>query len=150
MSRQIIFTIPGRPQGKAVVRMQGKKGFPAASWVSYKAQIQFAWAEQAPQDWKPWPGAVWLGFCGYFSVPSSWPKWRKEEQRYHLGKPDTDNIIKAIGDALTGLAWIDDKQIQLRECWKAYTFEQESLEVKIEFEPDAEMKRKGDRDAREN
>lgn len=29
----------------------------------------------------------------------------------HIGKPDTDNLVKSLKDALSGLAWRDDAQV---------------------------------------
>lgn len=36
-------------------------------------------------------------------------------------KPDADNIIKIIADALNGVAYNDDKQIVMCSCGKYYT-----------------------------
>jgi Holliday junction resolvase RusA-like endonuclease len=36
-------------------------------------------------------------------------------------KPDSDNYVKAIKDALTGVAWVDDSQSPLVECEKFYS-----------------------------
>lgn len=40
---------------------------------------------------------------------------------YPTKKPDVDNIIKIIADALNGVAYNDDKQIVMCSCGKYYT-----------------------------
>ena len=40
---------------------------------------------------------------------------------YPTKKPDVDNIIKIIADALNGVAYNDDKQIVMCNCGKYYT-----------------------------
>jgi len=42
----------------------------------------------------------------------------------HIVKPDIDNLLKAIFDALTGICWADDKQISRIEASKVYAREQ--------------------------
>lgn len=41
----------------------------------------------------------------------------------HIVKPDIDNLLKAIFDALTGICWADDKQISRIEASKVYARE---------------------------
>jgi Holliday junction resolvase RusA-like endonuclease len=39
---------------------------------------------------------------------------------WHEKKPDLDNLLKALKDALTGLAWRDDSQVCQCYCEKRY------------------------------
>lgn len=51
-----------------------------------------------------------------FNVPPSIPKWDRERRLalgYHTQVPDGDNIAKLIKDALNGVAWHDDCQVQI-------------------------------------
>ena len=48
-----------------------------------------------------------------------------------LKKPDADNILKVVADALNGIAYQDDKQIVLAEARKAYS-EMEGLYITVE------------------
>lgn len=52
---------------------------------------------------------------------------------YHVKRPDTDNLIKALLDALNGVAWLDDSQIWNIHAQKVYVKEvtQQGTEVTI-------------------
>ena len=39
------------------------------------------------------------------------PKSRKGEEEPDVFKPDCDNILKLVKDALNGVAWVDDAQV---------------------------------------
>jgi len=59
--------------------------------------------------------AVKLEVDFFMPVPKSWPKWRKkkahEGQLVPETKPDLDNLVKLVKDALNGYAFRDDSQI---------------------------------------
>ena len=71
----------------------------------------------------------------FFKIPKSTSK--KQKERMLTGeirptkKPDMDNIVKAVADALNGIAYEDDKQIIECSIKKYYT-EEERIEVEIE------------------
>jgi Holliday junction resolvase RusA-like endonuclease len=39
---------------------------------------------------------------------------------YHTSRPDADNILKAVKDALSGVCWIDDAQVSYAVIRKTY------------------------------
>lgn len=53
-----------------------------------------------------------LSFTAIFPRPQSlvW-KTKPMPRRLHTSKPDFDNVLKAILDALNGIAWKDDAQV---------------------------------------
>jgi Holliday junction resolvase RusA-like endonuclease len=51
----------------------------------------------------------------YFQMPR-----RPKNKAWHITKPDADNCGKLMGDALNGLAWIDDSQIVDLQITKQY------------------------------
>ncbi len=57
-------------------------------------------------------------------IPKSAPKSRKramiEGIIRHTKKPDVDNLIKSVLDALNGVAWVDDSQIVRISAMKLY------------------------------
>ena len=46
-------------------------------------------------------------------IPKSWPKKRKEKAlgAPHSSRPDLDNLVKFVGDALNDVLWKDDMVI---------------------------------------
>lgn len=72
-----------------------------------------------------------------YEIPNSWSKKKRQaaldgEVRPQV-KPDCDNLIKVILDALNGVAYADDKQVVFVSCRKRYAAEGSVL-VKIEEE----------------
>ncbi len=53
----------------------------------------------------------------------------------HTAKPDKDNLMKALQDALSGLAWRDDGQIQALIARKWYTEKDGQPRVEIVIRP---------------
>jgi Holliday junction resolvase RusA-like endonuclease len=73
---------------------------------SFKAAVRMGWPGKAVAI----DGPVHLVLT--FMFPRSKSKTRKVNiQEPKTGKPDIDNLIKSVADALTGLAWKDDAQI---------------------------------------
>ncbi len=68
---------------------------------------------------------VLLEVCAYFPIPQSWSK--KKQAAAMRGeilptkKPDADNILKLVADALNGAAYVDDAQIIRASVWKEYS-----------------------------
>ena len=52
-------------------------------------------------------GAVQVEITSYRVRPKGWPRWRK----LPTTKPDLDKLVRAIGDALSGLPYQDDAQV---------------------------------------
>jgi len=68
----------------------------------------------------PYDGAVAIEATAVFPIPTSWPKRRKEAAHWHTSKPDADNVAKALGDGLNGVAWKDDSQVASMRVLKVY------------------------------
>ena len=82
---------------------------------AYKASIRQAWQEAVG---KYHEGPVRVEVHVYFGRPKSHYRTGKRSHElkptspiYHAKKPDADNVLKAIKDALTGVAWRDDSQV---------------------------------------
>ena len=69
-------------------------------------------------------GPVSIGVVEYRAIPKSWSKAKREDALdgyiLPLTKPDTDNILKGIKDALTGVLWADDAQVVQDIAMKCY------------------------------
>ena len=77
----------------------------------FKHEVRQAFAAKRPAGWDVRaPVEVRLVFS--FPRPASKTKKRGENPPYpKTGKPDADNLAKAVLDALNGLAWNDDSQV---------------------------------------
>lgn len=70
----------------------------------------------------------------YKGIPESWTKARKAEAKrgaFLPAKPDVDNMIKSVLDALNGAAWKDDKQVV---CVTASRFYDDVPRLEVEIE----------------
>ena len=111
------FTVPGPavPQGRPIFTTRSGKRWaidPPRS-REYKAKVRAC----AMSAGKPSliTGAVRLLVLEYRPIPKSWSNRKQEAARegrlYPTTRPDFDNIIKAITDALNGVFWEDDRQV---------------------------------------
>lgn len=68
-------------------------------------------------------GPVWLSIEIRQTPPASWPMRKREQTRYITGKPDGDNQLKLIMDALRGTCWRDDSVIAAFAFGRFYDLE---------------------------
>ncbi|HEX2986131.1 MAG TPA: RusA family crossover junction endodeoxyribonuclease [Caproiciproducens sp.] len=127
--KSVRFTIPGPPVGKArpkVVRL--KNGFSHTytpdKTVSYEELTRYRYMAAA-RGFKFSPEAqLCIQITACFPVPTSKSKRVKADmlsgQIKPAKKPDCDNIVKIICDALNGFAYKDDAQIVLAQIGKEY------------------------------
>lgn len=80
-------------------------------------------------------GPLHLAVAFYRPIPKSWSKKKREQAQQRLirpiGKPDLDNYVKAVKDALTMIVWVDDSQIVDLVARKFYTPEGVSPCVRV-------------------
>ena len=127
MTEKLSFTILGEPVAKgrarASARVVNTAAGPRAIVTMHTPKATVA-AEKAIRDefkrrWpdhKPWTGPVMLRFTAVFETPKSFNKALQiaaaAGKLYHIAKPDADNCAKLVADALNGIAWHDDSQLQ--------------------------------------
>jgi len=108
---QITFKIPITPVAKGRPRMT-KTGrvYTPAKTVAYEKQVAIAAKGRCH---KVIEGPVQLSLVFYLPRPKYMdkPKYPTAGAVRHTVKPDLDNLIKAIKDALNGIAWKDDCQV---------------------------------------
>ena len=124
--RSKTIVIPGRPQGKARPRVTRYVTYTPESTKRYEELIRACWLKQA-DGWTVRDGAVGMIVTAYFPIPASANKDRKSGMLSGRispqVKPDGDNIIKAVADALNGHAYMDDKQVVSMSVQKRYSDE---------------------------
>ena len=119
--QRVQFIVPGEPVGQPRHRVstiggRGRLYLPKSHPVhAYKAAIRAAFIGAAGR-WRTITGPVRLSVYCRFQIPASWSnkKAQQHDTNFHCGKPDADNVLKAIEDELTDCgAWTDDKQVAL-------------------------------------
>ncbi len=124
MRNKITVTIPGAPVAKGRPRFtrRGVVFTPkkTRNWESAARQH----AEIAMFGLEPLTGALSLRVEVAMPTPASWPLWKRDAASQGIivptSKPDLDNFIKSVKDALNGIVWIDDSQVVLSTEEKRY------------------------------
>ena len=128
--QKLMFEILGSPIGQGRPKFSTINGHAKAydpeKSRNYKAYVRLL-ATQAMKDsgFTMIKGPCVLRIDAYFEVPKSKSKKFREAAlsglEYPTKKPDIDNIIKAIQDALNGLAYKDDALIVKLGVVKLYS-----------------------------
>lgn len=129
------FTVPGKPFGKQRPRVtRTGHAFTPKETVSYENLVRMSFVEKYP-EFIPTGGPVILSIIAAFPVPPSWTKKKAKAAlagNIYPGKPDIDNVLKIIQDALNGIAYTDDAQIFHADITKSYA-EKPGVTVYMEF-----------------
>lgn len=139
--QSIQFHVPGKPQGKARARTVYNKNighsvsYTPDNDILYENFIKDRYLQKADGFYLE-PGIpVTLRIVARFIPPKSKPNKIKQEMLdgkiFPLKKPDTDNIVKVVADALNGVAYHDDTQIMLVVAKKVYSAV-EGLDITVE------------------
>ena len=120
--------IPGKPQGKERARstiVNGKSlHYTPNKTRTYEGMIRTQAMEQMGMR-AATRQPIALKLVINYAIPDSWPQWKwYAAQRGEVVptiKPDADNVVKAIKDALNGVVWFDDCQVTQMEVVKTYS-----------------------------
>lgn len=110
----IAFTIPGQPEGKGRPRATAISGharmYTPAKTTLYEGRIWQAYREAGGGMMH---GDLFMRIIAVRKIPASMSGKRQADlrTRYCRSKPDIDNIIKVLCDALNGVAYQDDSQV---------------------------------------
>lgn len=137
---KIELTVPGDPQGKQRAKTFKRGDFVGAytprKTVNYEIYIKELFVDKYP-DFMPLEGPLMLQFTAYVSIPSSTSQKKRllmlDGAIIPEKKPDVDNILKIIMDALESVAYRRDSQIAIAIASKLYS-ERPRLELRIEQE----------------
>lgn len=120
------FLIPGKPQGKERPRFNTatKTGYTPKSTRQYEQTVRWSYISATDASERFHGGAVRVTIDAVFPIPKSWNKTQKRRaisgELVPETKPDTDNIAKAVLDALNGIAYKDDSQVVELSVRKRY------------------------------
>ena len=130
------FEVPGKVTGKARPRVNTITGraYTPGNTKDYEMLIKQYFKIKYPK-FETLEGRIKVKIIAYFGIPKQTSK--KQEGLMLLNeisptkKPDIDNVIKIVLDALNKMAFRDDSQITKLEIEKVYS-EEEKIYVKIE------------------
>jgi Holliday junction resolvase RusA-like endonuclease len=123
-TRHVTVELPGEPRGKGRPRFARGHVYTPDKTRRYESDLKML-AKVAMRGAKPIEGPLRVEVTAAFSIPSSWPKAKRDKALMGAIKPtcrpDGDNIFKAAADALNGVAWLDDAQIVTATIVKKYS-----------------------------
>lgn len=78
---------------------------------------------------------VTVAVDAYFKIPKSYTKGKRLACEHNINrpdkKPDIDNVLKVVLDALNGVAYEDDKQVVEVRCRKWYSNSTGFLKISV-------------------
>lgn len=137
--RDMIFTVEGKPQGKARARTFYNKQIGKMQSItpeqtkSYEDLIRWSYISQGGKFYGE--KALCIEIVAFYSIPKAFSKVKRNKaisgDIRPTTKPDGDNIIKVVLDALNGVAYTDDKAV-VSVCCSKYYSTSPRVQVKIE------------------
>lgn len=124
---ELQFIVPGEPQGKGRPRFGNGRTYTPAKTIEYERRIARKAAEAMrhfPHDLTTLPVRVRIDV--YKGVAKSWTKAKRAralDGQEVPGKPDLDNVAKAVLDALNAVVYADDVQVVRLLVTKQYSME---------------------------
>ena len=137
--KTVTFHVPGKPQGKARAKTFRTNGITRTvtpeRTVLYENLIKDQYMHHAEGVYLDSGTPVTLRIVARFLPPKSGSKITQkrmlEGEILPLKKPDMDNIVKVVADALNGVAYHDDTQVVLVVAKKVYSA-MEGLDITVE------------------
>lgn len=108
-----------QPQGSARAFVVGKRAIVTTDNTRLRDYRQaVAWSAQAarPVGWTPIVGPADVSIAFTILRPKSTPRRRT----FPTTRPDLDKLVRAVLDALTGIAFVDDAQVVTIAAEKRY------------------------------
>ena len=134
---KVKFTVLGEPKGKGRPRFSTQTGraFTPKQTVNYETLVHTEYMVQCKGFRFPDDAMLDMRILAYYSVPKSGSKAEKAKKLANTirptKKPDMDNVVKMVADALNQVAYKDDTQIVDCQVRKFYS-EQPRIEVIIQ------------------
>lgn len=125
MPERLSLSVISDPVAKARARV-AVRGGRAHAYTPRKTenaewQIRTSFITKYPTH-KPLTGPIDIDVSAYLRMPASMPKKQRATAR-PVTRPDADNYLKTVLDALNGVAFADDSQVVSASIEKAYAAE---------------------------
>lgn len=129
---QIEFIIPGEIRGKERPRAGKYHFYTPRSTEEFECYVRQCYVQAVGKTF--FRGPVQVHITVYRKIPKSWSRKRRDAavNQPCITKPDADNVIKSILDALNGTAYQDDAAVYSVTCEKLYTAGYEHALVSLE------------------
>jgi Holliday junction resolvase RusA-like endonuclease len=118
----MFLTVIGEPVSKGRPRFGRGKTYTPAKTIAAETFIQLCATQKGVPKMMNGPLRLTVTFS--MGIPKSWSAKKKAEAELGnirpTSKPDIDNLIKLVGDALNGIAYKDDSQIVEIQAVKKY------------------------------
>ena len=141
----VSFFIPIKPESKLRARFaRGGRVYSVKKTSKYESAVKSVCRQTMERKHlKPFESCVCVVLRFNFEHPQSWSERRKKQRAWHTSKPDLDNLVKAVLDALNGVAYTDDKlvvRVDARKIWStsdsvSVTVEELSESEAIDYKP---------------
>ncbi len=126
--RRVRFIVPGEPVAKARPRLAGRRRvYTPQKTAAYEGNVRDSYNFTGAGLLFPKGVPLRLEAWAYFQAPKNTSKKRLARMEagkadaLPMKKPDGDNILKALGDALNGFAYHDDAQVVVWTIHKRYS-----------------------------
>lgn len=111
---KIVIEVDIVPVAKGRPRFGGGRVYTPKKTKDFEAQLGFEGHREMNRR-PPLDTAISLDASFTVPVPRSWSKKKREKALngtiHPIGRPDIDNYLKAVMDALNNIVWQDDSQI---------------------------------------
>lgn len=125
-SRKVI--VIGRPVPKGRPRVYNRHAVTPRKTLDAEHRFRDQYIMQNPHS-KPFSGQICVDCVFFAPIPKSWSKGKRqlamEGKLPFMSRPDLDNLVKLVLDALNGVAYLDDSQITGLSSQKIYSGEYE-------------------------
>lgn len=130
--KRLTFIVPGEPVGKGRPKFSTRGGFVKTytpdKTREYEKLVRTCYQGQCGDEFIGYfepQEPVYVTIVAYYPIPKSATKKRHAEMQADVllptKKPDLDNVVKSITDALNAYAWHDDSQIVSVTAEKHYS-----------------------------
>ena len=135
MRDHVVFTVEGEARGKARPRVtQGGAHTYTPDPGGFVERVTAAAIVADLQKYAEYEGAVEIMVLIDRAMPKGWSRRRKEEMEDEpcLVKPDANNVLGAVLDALNHVAYRDDAQVYWPQAKKLWAYEH-SVQVGVTY-----------------
>lgn len=123
----LTFEVPGDPRGKGRPRVTKNGTYTDSETKAYEQKI-ITYYKKSFGSYK-WPAEAFISVkvTAHYQIPKRATKAAvaamQARKVFPTRKPDIDNVLKVVLDALNGVAYEDDAKVVCVEAEKVYSFE---------------------------